>query len=108
MGFPRNFACESDTHITRDLGIQGGYRGIHKTRQPYWKRIHISRGYTYHCDSAHDGLPNKFLLCYGPSWRVRVTNVTKEAQRMHNLTQPILPFGRRVHSMGIQTSVMYF
>ena len=48
-----------NTQITSDLGMGGGYRGIPKTRQPYWKGIPISlgiwvRGYPNHCDR---GLP---------------------------------------------------
>ena len=33
-----------------------GTGGIHKTRQPYWKGIHISRGYTYHGDTHITGI----------------------------------------------------
>ena len=50
------FACLRGTQITRDLGTWGGYRGIPKTRQPFWKGIPISlgiwvRGYPKHGDT---------------------------------------------------------
>ena len=44
--FPANFNShvKGDTKFTRILGIPGRYRGIPKTRQPYWKGILISLG----------------------------------------------------------------
>ena len=50
-----------DTQITSDLGMGGGYWGIPKTRQSYWKGIPISlgiwvRGYTNHCDTGTENV----------------------------------------------------
>ena len=47
------FAFRVYTQITGDLGMGGGYQGIPKTRQPYWKRIAIHKGFGYVLPQIH-------------------------------------------------------
>ena len=61
--FPRSLR---GTQITSDLGTRGGYRGIPKTRQPFWKGIPISlgiwvRGYPKHGDTQITVTPLSIL-----------------------------------------------
>ena len=72
FSFPAKFNShvKGDTKFTRVLVIPGGYRGIPKTRQPYWKGIPISLGIWVWGYPKHGDTQITVTAAPAPSWKI--------------------------------------